>query len=251
MSGNKLIVTGYRAIADHRSPSGWRNQPYARLVSAIEDITETEVLWGGVLNWVEADPEGRHGAGWLGPHGLIIRDDEALARIENLRRQIQVAGATIATAEHGHRTPVWDDQAGEWRDEIAPPSEAEIQAGLEAMDLLPSLRTALEEATHLQIDGSQHAAALAEYRDRQQTKRQAAAATGDTAAMPPAIADLIACLRGQGSVLLAVNGELAWQKQWGPRYSAGKHSSMLRPYWAQLAALSAAHSQADVRDWFI
>jgi hypothetical protein len=66
--------------------------------------------------------------------------------------------------------------------------------------------------------------------------------------MPWEVAHLAACLKGEGTVLVNKDGDLTWQKKWGPRLTADK--AVLKTYWDVLSNLASSHPKEEVRRWF-
>jgi hypothetical protein len=248
MNNNIIVVTGYKDVPDYRTRTGWSRQPYARVVSSLSEISDKEELWSGVLDWTDADPEGRHPAGWRGPHGLLIEDREAAEKIYALREEIKAAEKAILVAQKGHIKTVWDDRRG-WVDITLLPSEEEIQKGAEAQEALPKLRDELARMMTRHIDGSKYEQELAALRAQRRAQKETAAKAGDISAMPWEVKDLVACLQGKGNyVTVNVEGELAWQNRNSRHYTARRKD--LAPYWEFLAGLAAHHKDEKVRQWF-
>jgi hypothetical protein len=250
---NDIIVTGFKNIADPYSPTGYRNQPYARTVKSLSEIEDGEELWSGTLIWTDADPEGRHPSGWKIDHGnrllLVIEDREAAEKISSLREEIKTLEEAVRVAQKGHIKTVWDDRRG-WVDVNFLPSEEEIQKGAEAQEALPKLREGLARAMTRHIDGSKYAQELADLRAQKRAQKEAAARAGDVSAMPWEVKHLVACLKGGGYVTVNVAGDLAWQARNGPSLTASRHGSLLKPYWEFLADLASSYPDEKVRKWF-
>jgi hypothetical protein len=252
MNDNQIIVTGFKNIADHCSPTGWTRQLYARTVKSLSEIEDGEELWSGTLVWTDADPEGRHPCGWKIDHNnrllLLIEDREAAEKIYAIREEIKTLQEAVHVAQKGHIKTVWDDRRG-WVDIPLLPSEEEVQRGKEAQEKLPGLIEELERAMTRKVDGAKHREELAALRAQRKAQREAAARAGDITAMPWQIRDLIDCLQGKGNyVAVNVEGELAWQARHSPHYTARKKD--LAPYWEVLANLAAHHKDEKVRQWF-
>jgi hypothetical protein len=254
MNDNQIIiVTGFKNIADHCSPTGWTRQLYARTVKSLSEIEDGEELWTGTLCWTDADPEGRHPAGWRIDHNgrllLVIEDREAAEKISFLREEIKTLQEAVRVAHKGHIKTVWDDRRG-WVDIPLLPSEEEVQRGKEAQEKLPVLIAELEKMMTRHVDGAKHRDELAALRAQRKAQKEAAARAGDISAMPWEIRDLISCLQGSSGSYVTVNveGELAWQASYKPHYTARKKD--LAPYWDFLANLASSCPEEKVRKWF-
>jgi hypothetical protein len=99
---NIIVVTGYKDVPDYTKRTGWARQPYARVVSSLSEVSDGEELWTGELTWTDADPEGRHPAGWRIDHNgrllLVIEDREAAEKIYALREEIKAAEKAVHVA---------------------------------------------------------------------------------------------------------------------------------------------------------
>jgi hypothetical protein len=253
MNDNQIIVTGFKNIADPYSPTGYRNQPYARTVKSLSEIEDGEELWSGTLIWTDADPEGRHPCGWKIDYNnrllLLIEDWDTAEKIHALREEIKAAEKAILVAQKGHMKTVWDDRRG-WVDIPILPSEEEVQRGKEAQEKLPGLIAELERSMSRHVDGSKYKQELAALRAQRKAQKEEAAKKGDVSAMPWKIRDLISCLQGSSGSYVTVNrdGELAWQERNSPHYTARKKD--LAPYWDFLANLASSCPEEKVRQWF-